>query len=72
MDWNWWNYYLFIKIFSTKNMMRLKREWESKMHFYLGYRVCEDYEDLKIFNQRIKNIIQKERAKWIKNNEKKT
>ena len=47
-------------------MTKLRTDWAWKMHKYLGYRPCEDEEDLRGFNLCIKHIISKERAKWKK------
>lgn len=45
-------------------MTALKGDWHAKMHMALGYRVCEDEDDLRAFNACIKSIIQSERQKW--------
>lgn len=42
---------------------KLRRDWAWKMHMYLGYRPCEDEDDLRAFNRCIKAIIQSERMK---------
>ena len=41
----------------------LKRDWANKMHTYLGYRPCDDDDDLRAFNKCIKSIIASERNK---------
>lgn len=45
-------------------MTKLRSDWHTKMHMYLGYLPTEDEESLRAFNKCIKDIIASERCKW--------
>jgi hypothetical protein len=47
-------------------MTKLKHDWHNLLHMYLGYRLCDDDDDLRALNRGIKRIITIERAKWKK------